>query len=149
MSMVAAPVDLVLEVVSRLFSMGGAREWGPKVERPCFFVYATGPTGRRWLHHSAFCTSHDCAQTGCAQRHGDDPAWVCPAYLAQTYRTDEQAKAAALALLGRIGEARRSGTWSGPEGSALWTEVRPESGSTAYLAGRRTRREVAQERLAA
>lgn len=94
-----------IEIGSDVYN-AGLTEDGEMMEGLSFFLIATAPNGRRFTHNERF----------------NSPS---RGYL-------ETAKAAAEALLFRVNRAQEAGSWPGPVGRAIWTEVEPAYGSEAY-----------------
>jgi hypothetical protein len=86
----------------------GTNEDGEMMEGLSFYLVATAPNGRRFVHSKRF----------------NSPS----------RNRLEQAKSDIRYLLARVKVAQAMGNWAGPVGNAHWNEVDPAYGSEAYAA---------------
>ena len=94
-----------VEVASDVYDAGTSED-GEMMEGLSFYLVATAPNGRRFVHNKRF----------------NSPArgWL------------DRTKTAVAALLARVLAAQGADAWQGPVGNTAWTESDPAYGSEAY-----------------
>lgn len=113
-----ATTNWEVEIASDVYDAGQHPEDGSPLEGLSFYLVATAPNGRRFVHDKRF----------------NSPA---RGWLART-------KVAVETLFARVQAAQAAGEWAGPVGNAHWAEVDPAYGSEAYASNWR---EIEAERL--
>ena len=98
-------INWEVEIESNAYNAGPSED-GEMMEGLCFYLIATAPNGRRFVHFKRF----------------DSPSrgWL------------ERTRAAVGTLFAKVLIAQEAGTWFGPIGRAAWEEIEPAYGSEAY-----------------